>query len=162
MRKLPAVEDARAVMSEAMDWSVWRWLLEKQRVREIADRATAALDRADQKVKNNWSDDLKAAYNQLLEEDSKSKTSRQKKEAPASQALNSELLGTAKRVKDADAKAERARLDAEETFDEAERQMSASMAREGARKALRTYDLRENAIRLSEAAAQSCLEDAAS
>ena len=38
MHKLPAVEDARAVMTEGINWSAWRWLIEKRRVREIADR----------------------------------------------------------------------------------------------------------------------------
>ena len=52
----------------------------------------------------------------------------------------------------ADEEAERARLDAEDTFDEAERRMSTDLAREGAGKALRTYELREAAIRKSEAA----------
>ncbi|HYL11830.1 MAG TPA: hypothetical protein VEV41_02280, partial [Terriglobales bacterium] len=61
---------------------------------------------------------------------------------------------TAKRVKEADDKAEHCRLDAEDTFDEAERRFSADMAREGARKALKTYDLREAAIRKAEAAAR--------
>ncbi len=44
MRKLPAVEEARAIMTEGTEWGVWRWLLEKKRVREIADKARAALD----------------------------------------------------------------------------------------------------------------------
>ncbi|HYL11727.1 MAG TPA: hypothetical protein VEV41_01740, partial [Terriglobales bacterium] len=73
MRKLVAVEDARAVMMEGMDWSAWKWLLERQRVREIADRATAALDDADKKVKSAWSADLKMAYSELVAQDKDSK-----------------------------------------------------------------------------------------
>jgi hypothetical protein len=46
------------------------------------------------------------------------------------------------------------RLDAEDTFDEGERKLSVSMARDGARKALATYDLHEKAIRRAEAAAR--------
>ena len=51
MRKLAAVEEARAVMTEGMEWGVWKWLLEKRGVQEIADRATAALHEADRRSK---------------------------------------------------------------------------------------------------------------
>ena len=61
MRKLPAVEDARAIMTEGTEWGVWKWLLEKRRVREISDEARAALDEFEMKVKDKWSDDLKIA-----------------------------------------------------------------------------------------------------
>ena len=44
-----------------------------------------------------------------------------------------------------------ARLDAEDTFDEAERRLSAGMAREGARKAIESWELREKSIRKAEA-----------
>jgi hypothetical protein len=154
MRKLPAVEDARAIMTEAMDWSVWRWLLEKSRVREVADRATAALDRADKRAKAAWSEELKNAYSELVNGDARLKgnpdggtTVREDCDS-----VRPEIRLTAKRIKQADDQAERARLDAEDTFDEAERQMNTSLAREGACKALRTYDLREKAIAKSEAA----------
>ena len=43
----------------------------------------------------------------------------------------------------------------EDTFAEGEKKLSAAMAREGARKALATYDLHEKAIRKSETAAKS-------
>ena len=62
MRRLAAVDDARTIMTERTHWSVWRWWLEKERVREIADRATAALDEADEKIKATWSSDLMRAY----------------------------------------------------------------------------------------------------
>jgi hypothetical protein len=66
---------------------------------------------------------------------------------------------TAKRAKKADDRAQRATLQAEQMFDEAERSFSADMARDAARKALESYDLREAAIRESEAAIERC-EDA--
>jgi len=155
MRKLPAVEEARAIMTEGMEWSVWRWLLEKRTVREIADRATAALDEADQKVKNTWCDELKVAYNALIDQDAKPKGRRSQNAGQADcGSANPEISLAAKRVKDADDHAERARLDAEDAFDEAERQLNAGLAREAARKALETYDLREAAIRKSQAAAR--------
>lgn len=58
------------------------------------------------------------------------------------------------RVKEADDEAYAARMDAEDTFDEAERRLSSSMAREGAEKALESWDLREKAIRKPEALAR--------
>jgi len=154
MRKLAAVEDARAIMTEGMDWGVWRWLLEKRRVREIADQATAALDEADRKVKATWSDELKRAYQELLDQEKPKRARRHDKEVEI-HTISQEIRLTAKRVKEADDDAERTRLDAEDSFDEADRRMSTDLAREGCRKALETYDLRESAIRKSEAAARS-------
>ncbi len=153
MRKLAAVEQARAVMAEGMDWSAWRWLLERARVREIADRATAALDRADQKVKAAWPAELKQAYHELVSEAG----NRGKRSTHNSQPLHKsapELRNATQRVKEADDEAERCRLAAEDIFDKAERRFSAELARQGARKALRTYDLREAAIRTAEAIAE--------
>jgi hypothetical protein len=159
MRKLAAVEEARAIMTAGMDWSVWRWLLEKGRVRAIADRATAALDREDSKVKATWSDGLKRAYNDLVDQDEKPKRRRQPEQDKNDETdtIDPAVMRVAKQVKEADDKAERARLEAEDTFDQADRRMSTRLAQEGARKALKTYDLRESAIRKSEVAARSKL-----
>ena len=30
MRKLPAVEEARAIMTQGIEWGVWKWLMEKK------------------------------------------------------------------------------------------------------------------------------------
>src|ERR1019366_3693645 len=65
VKKLPEVEEAKALMIEAVDWSVFRWLFEKRRVREAADQANAALDKLNQAVKTRWSSDVKAAYKAL-------------------------------------------------------------------------------------------------
>lgn len=138
MHKLAPVEEAKALMNEAKDWSVWRWLAEKKRVRRAADAATAALNEMDRKVKATWSDDLAQAYRALESGDAR--------RVPA------EIKALAGGVKEADEEAEKARLDAEATFDQAERRMSASLAREGARKAIGSWELREKAIRKAEAA----------
>ncbi len=152
MRKLPAVEEARAVMTQGMEWGVWKWLMEKKRVRHIADRATEALDQAEMKVKAGWSEELKAAYDVLLDEEEKPKGSRAKSTGKKSaRALDPDVLATVREVKEADDEAESKRLDAEDTFEQAERSMSTAGAREGARKALETYDLHEKAIRKAEA-----------
>jgi hypothetical protein len=94
-------------MTEGQEWGVWKWLTEKRRVREAADRATEALREAREKAGG--------------------------------------------RRTAADAEAQKATDDAEVMFAEAERKMSASLAREAAKKALESYDLREKAIRKAEA-----------
>jgi hypothetical protein len=153
MRKLAAVEAARAVMTEGMEWGLFRWLLEKGRVQEIADQATAALAEADRKVKATWSHDLKKAYEDLVDQE-KPKQSRRQEEDPESQDIAPEVRFTAKQVKEAYDEGQRARVDAEKTFDEAERRLNTDLARAGCRKALDSYDLRERAIRMAEAAAR--------
>jgi hypothetical protein len=158
MRKLAAVESARAIMTEGMEWSVWKWLFEKKRVRGIADEARAALDELEMKTKAAWSDDLKVAYNQLVTQDGDVKQARQnaklrkKKEAPK---IDSRIMAAVRQVKEADDEAYNAHEDAEEIFAEGEKRMSARMARDGARKALEAYDLHEAAIRKAEALARS-------
>jgi hypothetical protein len=133
MRKLPPVEEAKTLMSEARDWSVWHWLMEKRRVREAADRATEALGEMEEKVKARWSEELrKAAGNGGV------------------RGLDQELRSALQELKRAEEAAEASRLDAEATFDEAERRLSASMAREGAQKAITSWELREKAIRKAE------------
>jgi len=139
MKKIAAVEEARAVMSEAADWGLWKWLLEKSRVQEIADRATAALANADKRVKASWSEELKKAYAGL-------------EEGRKGNGIAPHLRLAAQKVKAAYEKGQRARMEAEETFEQAERTMSTEMARVGARKALESYDLREGAIRRAEEA----------
>ncbi len=139
MKKIAAVEEARALMTQAADWGLWKWLLEETRVQEVADRATTALANADKRVKAGWSDKLKKAY-------------AESQDGRKTIGVASELRTTARRIKEAYDKGQRARVEAEETFEEAERTMSTQMAREGARKALESYDLREQAIRKAEAA----------
>lgn len=157
MKKISAVEDARAIMTEGLEWGVWKWLMEKKRVRAIADEARAALDQCEMKIKLTWSDDLKIAYNQLVSDDDGPKRSRRKAkdQKPAkANGTDSRTLAAAKRIKEADDDAYNAHEDAEDVFAEAERRMSTSMAREGAKKALVAYDLHEAAIRKAEALAQ--------
>jgi hypothetical protein len=133
MKKLARVEEAKALMSEARDWSVWRWLIEKRRVRETADRATEALGELEEKVKAGWSEELrKASTNGRL------------------RSLDPELKLAFDELKKAEEAAEASRLDAEATFDEAERRLSAAMAREGTQKAIASWELREKAIRKAE------------
>jgi hypothetical protein len=158
MRKLVAVENARAIMADGMEWGVWKWLMEKKRVRAIADEARAALDELEMKVKETWSNDYKIAYNQLVTEDDTPKRGRKQandKKKEDSRNADPKVLEAVKRVKDADDEAYNAHEDAEGAFAEAERKMSTSMAREAARMALVAYDRHEAAIRKAEAHARS-------
>lgn len=146
MRKLPEVEEAKALMTEAMDWSVFRWLFEKRRVRETADRANAAVDKMNAAIKARWISDVTTAYKELS-------TRGRRQNEPAT--MNPEIRLFAKKVKEADDAARRARKDAEDTFDEAERQLNTDLAREGCRKAIHQWELDEKAIRAAEAASSS-------
>ena len=62
MRKVPEVEEARAVMTEAMAWSVFTWPLRKSEVRATADRANAAVDRLKRATRSRWSSEIRLAY----------------------------------------------------------------------------------------------------
>ena len=117
MEKLPAVDEAKLLFEEAKDWGLWRWLLEKPRARRAADAAWDALEKYEKKVKAGWSPDRKKAFR----ED-----------------------GALQR---ADERAEQAHIDAEAQFDEADRHLSAAMAREGAQMAIDAWTMRERFIR---------------
>jgi hypothetical protein len=156
MRKLEAVEEARAIMTQGLEWGVFKWLMEKRKVRIIADKATAALNDAEDKVKATWSNDLKRAYNYLATQNGDASNGKHgAKSKTAAKPGDPEVLAIAQKVFEADEEAERMRLDAEDTFAEGERHSSTAMAREGAGKALATYDLHEKAIRKAEAAART-------
>jgi hypothetical protein len=156
MRKLPALESARAIMTQGMQWGVWKWMREKQRVRHAADEARAALNEQEKKVKATWSNDLKHAYNQLLSESDEGKPKRKNGTAGAGKSaiVDHWILESVRHVMQADDEAYDAHETAEEVFAEAEQRMSTALAREGARKALLAYDLHEAAIRKAEALAQ--------
>jgi hypothetical protein len=66
MEKLPAVETAKSLMTEAVTWSVIKWLREKKTVLKIADQANAVLDQMSRSVKDCWPDEVRAAYEILV------------------------------------------------------------------------------------------------
>jgi hypothetical protein len=162
MRKLAEVEQATALLAVAKDWSIIRWLAEKRRVRAIADKGTAALDEAERQVKASWSEELHGAYLALTPAssdgddpfaDSEREYLRQQAEV-----LPEHIKAIAQSVIVADEAATRARLTAESTFDEAERRLSAGLARRGAEEAIEAYRLRYLAIDAAEAAWQALQE----
>ncbi len=65
MEKLLEVETARTLMTEAMTWSVMKWLREKKRVRKTADLANAALDQLSEAMRQAWPDRIKTTYEAL-------------------------------------------------------------------------------------------------
>lgn len=140
MLNLSEVEEAKAVMKEAVNWSVMRWLAEKKRVRKAADVANAALDTLEKRVKDCWSDELKAAYDELAEAGGTRQNGKKRMD------LSPEIKHLAKSLREAHEEAYRARMDAEDTFDVAERRLSTSMAREGTRKAITSWELFEKVI----------------
>jgi len=152
MKKLPEVEEAKALMKEAMEWSMFKWLWEKSKVRQIADNANAALDGLNRSTKRKWSDEVKDAYRHLHAESSPSKGSRKQQGSDGeAKEIGPELARLVQHVKEADEKAHAARMDAEETFDDAEKQLSTGLAVEGCKKAIHSWNLHEKAIREAEA-----------
>jgi len=146
MRKLSEVEEATALMTEAVDWSVFTWLFQKRRVRETADRANAALDNLNRSVKARWSADVKSAYKELT-----GKAGRRQSGEPNPTSIDPQTRVLVQQVREADDAAHLARMTAEATFDEAERQLNTDLAREGCQQAIRSWELHEKAIRRAEA-----------
>lgn len=155
MQKLAAVEEAKMLMNEAKDWGVWHWLMEKPRVRAAADQATEALGELEKEVKAGWDDDLKKAYRELEAQASVNGNARARRQYEKAKEeaihVDPQIKLAVERVRELDDAAYQARMDAEATFDEAERRLSSSMAREGAQKAIDAWVLREKAIRKAEA-----------
>jgi len=150
MEKIPAVETAKELMIEAGAWSVMKWLREKKTVRRFADQANAALDQLNQAVKDRWPDNIRTAYDVLLHQSMDNMRGGDRNESNLHADVGKAILSV-KKVKDADEEAHRARMEAEETFDIAEKQLSTALAREGCRRAIRSWELHEKAIRKAEA-----------
>ena len=132
MKSIKEVEQARAIMKAAEDWSVLRWLSEKKKVRRAADAANAALRAQHEQVKSQWPTDLRKAYDALAAKASPN-------------GCSAETVRLARRLYDADVKANAAHEQAEATFAEAEKRLSAFMARQGCAEALHSWELLEKA-----------------
>jgi len=160
MRKLVQVEDAKALLEVAKDWGVWKWLTEKKRVRQTADIAWEAFDELEKEVRSAWGDDLNKAYGELVAEaelaeggaPAKRKYEKAKKEAAD---VDPKIKALAQKQKEIDDEAYRVRMEAEDMFDEAEKRLSTSMAREASQVAIDAYNLREKAVRRAENAARA-------
>ena len=139
MHKLAPVEDAKALFTQARDWSVWQWLVEKKRARATADAAWDALEACEKQVKAGWAAEWRKAY---------------RAKSPGNHSLDPELISKLQRLRQVDEEARQARNAAEAQFDEADRRMSTSMAREGAQMAVYAWELREEFIRKAEVLAR--------
>ena len=157
MRKLAEVREARELMNEALDWSVFKWMFEKPKVRKTADIANGALDRLERSVKAQWCDQLKAAHRELT---AKSPKTSRRNEKSQLLAVDPQLIELVEKIREADDLARRARMDAEETFDEAERLLSVGLAQEGCQKAIHAWELHEKAIRKAEGAMETVKSEA--
>lgn len=158
MHKLEEVENARSLMLEAQEWSVWKWLTEKRRVREAADQANDALDKLEEKIRRSWSEELKHAYRELEAADPDRGQHRPSKKSDDSVEISPEVRALAKKIKHAYDVAYDARMRAEDTFAVAESRLSVSMAKDGTAQAIESWDLKEKAIRKAEAAASAAKE----
>jgi len=156
MHKVDSVEQAKSLLNEGKGWGVWRWLTEKKRVRAAADAAWADLEEVEKTIKGSWSDGLRKAYRELQAAsnlDGHAKAQRLYEQAvEEAKGLEPELKELAARLKREDDEAFAARMTAEETFDEAERRLSAPLARQGSEQAIEAFEMREKFIRKAEAA----------
>ena len=145
MKKIAEVEEAKAIMTEAQNWGIWRWLTEKRKVRLAADSCNDALARAEKRTIEAWPDEMRVAYEALGEDQAGKK--RHKK-------VDADLMESVRKIKEALDEAERVRLDAEDIFDRADRALSTSMAKQGTFRAIEAWEMREKAIRKAESAAK--------
>jgi hypothetical protein len=144
MKPLKEVEAAKALFTEAIDWSVMKWLGEKKRVRKAADMANDALDKLSVETRESWPEHLRTAYEEL----SAKPGHREHKGNGTTIAQDAKQF--ASQVHEADLAAHHTRMEAEDIFDRAERRLSTSMAREGCKKAIEGWILHEKAIRMAE------------
>ena len=94
-------------MTEAMKWSVMKWLREKKNVRKTADQANAALDKLNREVKERWPNPVKSAYEALEAQSLAPSTDRrQGRQLPPA---DSQTLAVAKKLREANDEAYRAR-----------------------------------------------------
>jgi hypothetical protein len=117
-----------------------------------------AFNELEKKVKAGWTEEMRKAYREAEAEaavDGHAKSRhRYEKAQQEARDVPEELKTAVRKVKEADDQAYEARMDAESLFDDAEKQLSASLARQGAERALESWDLREKAIRRAEAVAR--------
>lgn len=153
MKQLPEVEAAKALMTEALAWSVMKWIAEKKRVRKTADKANNLLWAMQKEIKQSWPADLRSAYEALTtrEGNANGAGGRQMVKGGAS-TMDPAIERLARAVKQLDDEAWAAHIDAEETFDIADKRLSTSKAREGCRKAILSWELYEKAISQASAA----------
>lgn len=154
MKTLAEVKEAKELMKEAMEWSSFKWLWEKQRVRRTADVANAALDRLERSTKAKWSENCRAIYKKL----SGKKVTESETTVAGGHEDDTQLTLLVEKMLEADHAWKRAKQAAEDAFDEAERRMSTDLAREGCKRAIHSWELHEKAIRQAALVVESSTE----
>jgi hypothetical protein len=158
MQKLVPVEEAKTLFHEAKEWGVWKWLTEKRRVRAAADAAWAALEECDKKTRAAWPDDLKLAYREAETEPAEDADARarRKHEKATEEAkdVDPKIKTSVRHFWKAEVDADKLHWVAEDTFAEADRRLSAGMAREGCHQAIDAWEAREKLIRKAESLAK--------
>jgi uncharacterized protein YukE len=128
---LPLVQETKALLQEAQDWGMWTWASEtnKDRVRSGIESATEALAREVEKTKRSWSTPLQKAY--------------------AGEQADQKIKRSIRKLRDAEDEMNRATAQSKAMFAEAERQLDAGRARQGAAEALRAIELHETVLDLA-------------
>jgi hypothetical protein len=146
------------LFEEAKKWGLWRWLTEKRHVRQTADRAWQAFDEHEGKVKASWSELAQKAFREVEAQaaasaDGRARRSYERAREDAKD-IAPEIKAAVQRLRKADEECYKARMGAEAQFEEADRRLNTSMAREGAQIAIDAWLLREKYVRRMEALAR--------
>jgi len=128
---LRVVQETKQLLLEAQEWGMWTWASEtnKVRVRSGIESATAALEREVEKTKGSWSNALREAYDGVGAD-------------PA-------IKRAVRKLRDAENEMNQATAQSKATFAEAELELSASKARQGAAEALRAIEMHETVLELA-------------
>jgi len=127
----PVVEGTKQLLQEAQEWGMWTWASEtnKGRVRSGIESATEALKREVEKTKGSWSKALREAYDGADVD-------------PATKRA-------VRKLRDLENEMNQATAQSKATFAEAERELDAAKARQGAAEAFHAIGLHEAVFELA-------------
>src|SRR5579872_5269258 len=122
---LRIVDETKQLLREAQEWDMWTWASEtnKGRVRSGIESATEVLKREVERTKGSWSKALQKAYGG----------------AEADPAVKRAV----RKLRDLENEMNQATAQSKATFAEAERELDAAKARQGAAEALRAIEMHE-------------------
>jgi len=125
------VDETKQLLREAQDWGMWTWASEtnKGRVRSGIESATAALEREVEKAKRSWSKAWQAAYNGAD--------------------VDPTMKRAVRKLRDLENEMNQATAQSKATFAEAERELDAAKARQGAAEALHAIEMHEAILELA-------------
>lgn len=128
---LRLVEETKQLLEEAQGWGMWTWASEtnKRRVRSGIESATAALGREVEKTKRSWSTTLHRAYDGAD--------------------VDPSIKRAMRKLRGVENLMNRVTAQSKATFAEAEQELSASKAQQGAAEALRAIKMHERVLELA-------------